>query len=128
MNFNDSMLLFNLIALGCGCFFLYNWVRLRISGGLFESSLLVPRGKTPQQCSDAQSYIRYIRPRVLVISVATILYGAVSMAIDRFAGFPLQAELLMMALVLAIVVWYGLCASRGVQRRSPPSHGQKSGI
>ena len=76
MNFNDSMLLFNLNCVGGAvAFFLYNWVRLRISGGLFESSLLVPRGKTPQQCSDAQSYIRYIRPRVLVISVATILYG-----------------------------------------------------
>ena len=30
MDFNDSMLLFNLIALGCGGFFLYNWVRLRM--------------------------------------------------------------------------------------------------
>ncbi|WP_279202399.1 hypothetical protein [Intestinimonas butyriciproducens] len=116
MDFNDSMLLFNLIALGCGCFFLYNWFRLRMSGGLFESSLLVPRGKTPQQCSDAQAYIRYIRPRVLVISIAAILYGAVSMAADRFGGVPLQAELVLMAGVLAVVVWYGVCASRAFRK------------
>ena len=116
MDFNDSMLLFNLIALGCGCFFLYNWFRLRMSGGLFESSLLVPRGKTPQQCSDAQAYIRYIRPRVIVISIAAILYGAVSMAADRFGGVPLQAELVLMAGVLAVVVWYGVCASRAFRK------------
>ena len=116
MDFNDSMLLFNLIALGCGGFFLYNWIRLWVSDGLFESSLLVPRGKTPQQCSDAQGYIRYIRPRILVISIAAILYGAVSMVVDRFGGVPLQAEMVLMGLVLLVVVWYGVCATRAYRK------------
>ncbi len=116
MDFNDSILLFNLIALGCGGFFLYNWVRLRMSGGLFESSLLVPRGKTPQQYSDAQAYIGYIRPRILAISIAAILYGAVSMVADQLGGIPLQAELVLMVVVLAVVVWYGVCASRAFRK------------
>ena len=59
---------------------------------------------------------RYIRPRVLVISIAAILYGAVSMAADRFGGVPLQAELVLMAGVLAVVVWYGVCASRAFRK------------
>lgn len=116
MDFNDSMLLFNLVALGCGGFFLYNWIRLRVTGALFESSVLIPRGKGPRECADPIGYIGYIRPRLLVISVVSILYGLFSMLADQGGGIPLPAELAMMAVVLAVVVWYGVCASRAYRR------------
>ena len=85
-----------------------------ITGHLFQNGLLVPKDKKVSDCADEAEYIRAIRPSLGVVSIVTFLYGIVMVLNDRldtpFIPYPWPFALL--AVVLAALVWYGICNSR----------------
>ena len=103
---DDSFfMIFDLISLGCGIYLLYTYIKLRMAGRLFPSSLLIPKDRSPKDCKDSAAYIRYIQPRMLMIGILITLFGAVSL-VNEYLHFP----------AFAVVVWYGVCSGKANRR------------
>ena len=114
---DDSFLkLFDLISTACGVYILYSYVKLRMVGRLFPSSLLIPNGRQPKDCLDEEGYIRYIRPRLLVIGVAITVLGLAMLADGTFYQLSQGLAMGLIGLALAFLVWYGVCSARANRR------------
>ena len=102
--------LLDALALVCGLYCLYTWLRLEIGKKLFPSSLLIPKGKTIKDCADEKEFIAFIRLPLAVTSIVTTAYGAVCMANDMakepFLEYPWN--LVPLVVVLACLVWYSI--------------------
>ena len=111
---NDMTLFLDLLLLASGGYCMYTWLRLMVTGHLFQNGLLVPKDKKVSDCADEAEYIRAIRPSLGVVSIVTFLYGIVMVLNDRldtpFIPYPWPFALLVV--VLAALVWYGVCNSR----------------
>lgn len=86
----------NIITLGCGIYALYTWFKL-LAGKLFDNSLVMPRERTAAQCLDEETYVAYIRPRTLILGIATVISGGTGV-VDS---------------------WYGVCLVRAHRRYWP---------
>lgn len=114
---DDSfMMFFDLISIGCGCYILYTWLKLRTAGILFPNNLLIPKDKSPKQCKNQEEYIRYILPKTLITGIVITVFGIVSL-INEYAKFfgLLGSELLILGSLVAIA-WYGVCLGKAGKR------------
>ena len=104
----------DLIALGCGIYCLYTWIKLLAEKKLFKNGLLVPKEKKISDCSDEEEYIGYIRPKLGVLAVVTTLYGILSAVNDNMNQelVPYPWNFIPLAVVMAAIVWYAVCNSR----------------
>lgn len=96
------------VALVCGLYCLYTWLRLIVGGKLFQNGLIVPKGKTIRQCADEEAYIAYISPALAVTALVTTAYGVIcimsDVAEEPFLDYPWN--ILLLAAVLVSLVWY----------------------
>ena len=109
MNEMDMML--DLIALACGIYCLYTWLKLVITKKLFPNGLLVPKDKSVKDCLDEEGYIAYISPRLGVLAIFTTVYGAFFTLNDNLAQ-PILAypwNLAPLVVVIGVLVWYAVC-------------------
>ena len=111
----DSMnFLLDLIALGCGVYCLYTWIKLPIDKKLFKNGLLVPKEKKVSDCSDEAAYIAYIGPKLGVLAIVTTLYGILFTLNDNLPSqiVPYPWNFIPLAIVMAAIVWYAICNSK----------------
>ena len=102
---DDSFLkLFDLISTACGVYILYSYVKLRMVGRLFPSSLLIPNGRQPKDCLDEEGYIRYIRPRLLVIGVAITVLGLAMLGDGLLYTLSRPVGMVLIGLALAFII------------------------
>lgn len=119
----------NIITLGCGIYALYTWFKL-LAGKLFDNSLVMPRERTAAQCLDEETYVAYIRPRTLILGIATVISGGTGV-VDSYTGIirnwaqtqdwlGFLVEFGALILVpLAVIIWYGVCLVRAHRRYWP---------
>ncbi len=114
---DDMNLILDLIALGCGLYCLYTWVRLMIGKRLFPNSILVPKEKKPSDCIDEEGYIAAIRLPMAVVAIVTTLYGAFMFVNEHLLAqpVPMPWSMLTLAPVLASLVWLTIRLRRAVQ-------------
>lgn len=113
---NSMFALFDFISLAAGAYVLYTWYRLLVAKRLFANSLLVPKDRTPKDCADADGYIRYILPRLLVLGLFLFLFGAVSMANSSLQFYSDTVAIALNFVALAVIAWYAVCSVRAVKR------------
>lgn len=113
---NSFMLIFDLIALGCGVYCIMTFIKLRIAGRLIPNGLLVPKDKTPKDCEDEAGYLRYMSPRLLILGIVTALFGAVSLLNDYLKFYNMTISLILTGVAFVTVVWYGVCNYRANKR------------
>lgn len=114
---DDSFfMIFDLISLGCGIYLLYTYIKLRMAGRLFPSSLLIPKDRSPKDCKDSAAYIRYIQPRMLMIGILITLFGAVSLVNEYLHFLSFYASIGSTFAAFAVVVWYGVCSGKANRR------------
>ena len=121
--------IFNLITLGYGLYAVYTWFRL-LREPLFSNPLLIPKERAPKDCLEPETYVAYIRPRTLVLGVIAALSGGIGL-LGEGMGFLAAAaaaigmdllpfELLyLVALPLAVVIWYAVCVVRAQKKYFP---------
>lgn len=111
---NDMTLFLDLILLASGGYCMYTWVRLLVSGHLFQNGLLIPKEKKISDCTDEAEYIRAICPSLGAVSIVTFLYGIFMTINDRMEQplLPYPWSFALLAVVLAALVWYAICNSR----------------
>ena len=116
MNNDSSMfLMLDLVSLGCGLYCLYTWIRLIVEKRLFKNGLLIPKDKTAEDCLDEAGFIAYMKPRLAVLSIVTMLYGVLQLLNDSVLQTPLLnlwQTLALLGVVLAVLVWYAIASSK----------------
>ena len=111
---DSTFTLLDLIALGCGIYCLYTWIKLAVGKKLFQNGLLVPKEKTVKDCLDEKAYIAYITPPLAATAIVTTAYGVVCFLNDTaqtpVISFPWN--LVMLAAVLGCLIWFAVRNSR----------------
>ncbi|MCQ2420312.1 MAG: hypothetical protein MJ118_04185 [Clostridia bacterium] len=110
----STFVLMDAIALGCGVYCLFTWLKLLIVKKLFPNGLLVPKEKKISDCSDEKAYIAYIMPPLAATAIVTTAYGVVCFLNDTaqtpVISFPWN--LVMLAAVLGCLIWFAVRNSR----------------
>lgn len=112
---NSMFAFFDMISLGAGVYVLYVWYRLQAVGRLFENSLLIPKDSRIKDCVDPDGYIRYLKPRLLVLGVFLLLFGIVSMVNRSLQFYGDSVELALIFVSLAVIIWYAVCNRKAVK-------------
>ncbi len=110
----SSLMLLDLVALACGVYSLYTWVKLLIVGHLFPNGLLVPKDRKVEDCADEEGYIAYIRMPLGVLALSTMGYG-VFQILNTYLAKPLLdgwLSLLPLLAVMGVLVWYAIVSGR----------------
>lgn len=121
--------LFNLITLGYGIYAVYTWVRL-LREPLFSNPLLIPKDLAPKDCLDPETYVTYIRPRILILGIIAALSGGIGLAGEAAGFLPAAAAaigldsatfqlIFLVALPLVVVVWFAVCLVRAQRKYFP---------
>lgn len=113
---NSFFMIFDLISLGCGIYILYTYAKLRIAGRLFPNGLLIPKDRSPKDCSDSEGYIRYIQPRLLIIGIFITIFGALTLVNEYLHFMDTNAILASIGVALAVLIWYGVCSGKANRR------------
>lgn len=116
MNLNSMNSLFSLIMLVFGVYCIYAWYQLK-DGTLPEKFVLLNREMPANKCLDQEQYVAYVRPRLLVFSVAMTAFGVLSVVDAQLSviqsWFPNQAfwiQLMLTSVIpFAMVVWFAVC-------------------
>ena len=111
---DSTFTLLDLIALGCGIYCLYTWIKLAVGKKLFQNGLLVPKEKTVKDCLDEKAYIAYITPPLATTAIVTTIYGAFCLLNDTSETpiLPLPWSLIPLVAVLGCLVWYAIRNSK----------------
>ena len=120
MDPNGMIGLMNLITLGGGIYSLYAWFQMR--GGTIPPNFALQNRDLPREkCLDEEYYVSYMRPRLLVLALILIAFGAFNLLDAQFgllqAWIPESAYLLVSFVVgslipLAVIVWFAVCLSK----------------
>ena len=107
---DDMNMLMDLVALVCGFYCMYTWIRLLITKRLFKNGLLVPKDKDIKDCSDEKAYLSYMMPPLAALALSTTVYGTFFLLNDLtdMAILPYPWLFLPLAGVMGIIVWYAV--------------------
>lgn len=116
MDTNSMFAFFDMISLAAGVYVLYVWYRLQAVRRLFENSLLIPRDFRIKDCADPDGYIRYLKPRLLILGLYLALYGIVAMLNNSLQFYNNTVSMVLNGVALAVIIWYAVCSSKAVKR------------
>lgn len=107
------------IMLGVGVYGLYTVIRLWHLKYLFPNKFIYPANCKPEDCTDAPGFIRFIAPRLAVLSVLFLVGGILLLLIGplKLLSVPAWVELFLIPGVgMALFVWYIWVQSRVFRR------------
>lgn len=113
---NSMLSLFDFISLAGGAYVLYVWYRLQAVRRLFDNSLLIPKDKRIKDCADAEGYIGYIKPRLLVLGLLLVIYGIVSLANNSLHFYSDIVGMILNGVMLLLIIWYAVCSVKAFKR------------
>lgn len=112
---NSIWSILDVIFVGAGIYVLYAWVMMKTKGEII-TSILMSKDVELRKCKDLEGYKAYIAPRMLVFGIAAILYGAAGLVNTYVAALPGAVYGVIMALFLAVLIWYAMATRKGVQK------------
>ena len=96
--------IFGIIGIGAGLYSLYAWFQLKFKG-IINTSILVPKDMNIKKCKDKEAYRAAAGPKLLVLAVVLILYGAEDLY-NTYVQSTGKLFWVMLVLVLAVLVWF----------------------
>ena len=112
---NSIWSILDVIFVGAGIYVLYAWVMMKTKGEII-TSILMSKDVELRKCKDLEGYKAYIAPRMLVFGIAAILYGAAGLVNTYVTPLPGAVYVAVMALFLAVLIWYAMATRKGVQK------------
>lgn len=114
----DTMLLMDLFAAGCAIYCAYTWARLAKERKLFKNSLVLPKDKSAADCLDEEGYIRYMLPRLGVLTLMLIVYAVANVVNDmgQTEWLPYPWNFVPLGLVLVALVWYAIDNAKAMRK------------
>ena len=113
---DSFFMIFDGIAICFGIYIVFTVIKLKIAGRLFPNMILIPKDKKVSDCRDAQEYIHYIGPRLLILGISVMLFGIGSLILDfvTFEGIGI-VHICMTVIALAFLFWYAYCNRKALQ-------------
>ena len=109
--------IFGIIGIGAGLYSLYAWFQLKFKG-IINTSILVPKDTNIKKCKDKEAYRAAAGPKLLVLAVVLILYGAEDLY-NTYVQSTGKLFWVMLVLVLAVLVWFAWTVKReGADKKS----------
>ena len=96
--------IFGIIGIGAGLYSLYAWFQLKFKG-IINTSILVPKDTNIKKCKDKEAYRAAAGPKLLVLAVVLILYGAEDLY-NTYVQSTGKLFWVILVLVLAVLVWF----------------------
>ena len=96
--------IFGIIGIGAGLYSLYAWFLLKFKG-IINTSILVRKDSNIMKCKDKEAYRAAAGPKLLVLAVVLILYGAEDLY-NTYVQSTGKLFWVMLVLVLAVLVWF----------------------
>lgn len=106
MDIYSSFGIIDLIVIGAGFYGFYSWYLL-VKKHEIKKTFLVGGTLTPEQCSDVEGFADHMGRKLLVLSVAMLLFGSLS-AYNSYIAEVGMILWIGMAVFLAVIVWYCL--------------------
>lgn len=116
MDTNSMFAFFDMISLAAGVYVLYVWYRLHAVRRLFENSLLIPKDFRIKDCGDPDGYIRYLKPRLLILGLYLAIYGLVALVNNSLQFYNRTVAIILNGVALAVIIWYAVCITKAVKR------------
>ena len=96
--------IFGIIGVGAGLYSLYAWFQLKYKG-IINTSILVPKDTNEKKCKDKKAYMTASGPKLFVLAVGLILYGAEDLY-NTYVQSTGYLFWIMLVLVLVVLVWF----------------------
>ena len=61
-------------------------------------------------------YIRYLKPRLLILGLCLALYGIVALLNNSLQFYNNTVSMVLNGVALAVIIWYAVCSSKAVKR------------
>lgn len=90
------------------------WLRMQTSGELYSSPLAFPRNKGIGDCTDKEGYYKWLKPKVLIFALSTLICGGTNLILPAVSEEP-NTLLSAVSIVgfAAGILYYGLAMKRG---------------
>lgn len=114
-----------ILLLGSGGYALYTYLRLRREWDFFDNKFLLPGNCPADACQDVDGYLEYISPRLLIFSIACLVFGLLCIPVVftsvgekmGLGGTLLNVlNYVVPGVGLAVFVWYMISQSRAAKR------------
>lgn len=113
-NLYSSFGIIDLIIFAVGFYGVYSWYLLTKKQEI-KKLLLIGGNYTPEQCIDVNGFAEFMGTKLLILSAAMVVYGAVS-AYDSMVKSMGAVLWVCMAIFLAVIVWYCVELRKGNSR------------
>lgn len=113
-NLYSSFGIIDMIIFVVGFYGVYSWYLLTKKQEI-KKLLLIGGNYTPEQCTDVKGFAEFMGTKLLILSGAMVVYGAVS-AYDSMVKSIGVALWICMAIFLAVIVWYCVELRKGNSR------------
>lgn len=107
-------MIYDMIFLLAGCYGLSLCAKVGMSHDLKDIRLLLPRVAKPDECLDADGFIRKVRPWMVLFSASIVLNGGVGMVEDMKLGLPHIVHMVTLGLCLAAAVAFFIMQRRAI--------------
>lgn len=107
----------DIIIIVCGVYVLYIFYLLKVKGEIRET-LLLPKDLPVNKCKDKAAYIAEMSPKVLIYGIVVVLCGVLGLCESRL-GLLGNAYLIVLAVFLAVTVWFAVEAKKAVKKYWP---------
>lgn len=104
MDTNSMFGFMDIIIMGCGVYGLYSWYLL-VKKLEIKKTFLTGSLTQPEDCIDVQGFADFIGTKLLIFSIAMLIFGGVS-AINDYVQSLGALIWVVMALFFAVLVWY----------------------
>lgn len=84
----DFWFLIDALFLLAGCYFISLAVKVKLSGDLKDLQKVMPKYAHPDRCKDKAAFIRKVSPWLVLLGVATVVNGFLSMLQDISLPVP----------------------------------------
>lgn len=106
--------LMDIIFVGAGLYMLYALFLMKKTGEI-KTSMLLSREVDIRKCKDLEGYKKFIEPKMLIFSIAAIIYGGFGLFNSYVAPVPVVVYWMIMALFFAVLIWFALQSRKSVE-------------
>lgn len=102
--------LFGIVAVACGLYCFYAYYMMKKTGEI-NTTILLSKDMNVKKCKDKDAYLREAMPMVLVLGIASVFYGAVSL----FESYVMTIKyMLPISIVLfgVAIVWFAVVTTK----------------
>lgn len=103
----------DLIIFISGIYLLYTVVKIKTVGEI--NQVLLGKHLDLKRCKDVEGYKKFLFPRALVLSIATIVYGGLGL-INTYLFDVTYVYYAWIIVMVGVLIWYFKQSKKGVQK------------